>query len=284
MIRFGFSIVVPYELAPYDTHAHGSVIMLIHAEIEGLHAAPQTSSVITAFSPMGSRTATPAATPRRGRSPVAGASSNSNPGSANSSARPSINIPDDGIEAPVPNAIQPSMTVTWSEPVTHTDDEVEWVKGTLSTSRTVTLLYNPEPSNGVSKLDEGRSGDVPGLNAFNFHFTSDTWTVCAVLRIGLSIPCPSPETTIYYIRVFLEQRTDMISPRDDPDTAEPIVNKTNFVIWEKGIRPPPSRPTRDTPALWRGTEAQGHDTDGLTVSGVGRLPNDETGRPSTLDG
>lgn len=257
--------------------------MLIHAEIEGLHAPPSTQSVITAFSPMGSRTASPAATPRRGRSPVGGVSTNSS--SATNSAAPSIHMPDDdGIEAPVPNAIQPSMTVTWSEPVTHTDDEVQWVKGTLSTSRTVTLLYNPEPSNGVSKLDEGRSGDVPGLGAFNFHFTSDTWTVCAVLRINLAIPCPSPATTIYYARVLLEQRTDMISPRDDPDMAEPIINKTNFVIWEKGIRPPPQRPTRDTPALWRGTEAQGYDIGGLTTSGVGRLPNDETGRPSTLEG
>lgn len=283
---------MPYELAPYDTHAHGSVNMLLHAEIEGLHALPSTTSVITAFSPMGSRTvsrtASPVPTPRRGRSPERQSSTssltNSGNTSAASSARPSMVAADDGIEAPNPNEIQPSMTVSWSEPVTHTDDEVEWVKGTLSTSRTVTLLYNPEPSNGVSKLDEGKTGDVPGLGVFSFHFTSDTWTVCAVLRISLSIPQPSPQTTIYFARVLLEQRTEMISPRDDPDDAEPIVHKTNFLIWDKGSRPPPSRPTRGTPALWRGVGAQGQDTGGFSTSGVGRLPNDETGRPSTLEG
>lgn len=104
------------------------------------------------------------------------------------------------------------------------------------------------------------------------------------MKLNINIPEPTPTTSIYYIRVFLRQTYAITSPRDDPATAEPIVTTTPFVVYEKGVRPPPHRPTRDMPALWRGRAAEGGDTGGINISAVGRLPNDETGRPSTLEG
>jgi hypothetical protein len=178
------------------------------------------------------------------------------------------------------------MVVSWADPVASSEEEVEWLRGSVSASRLIWVMYNPEPSNGVSVLDERRRGDVPGLGPFEIRFMSDVWTVCALLKSYVSIPTPSPETTIYYMRIILTQTTAIRSPRDDPDTP-PIVVTTTFVVSEKGIKPPP-RPSPNAPALWRGTAAQGLDTkggdiNGLSVSGIGRLPNDETGRPSTMD-
>lgn len=87
---------------------------------------------------------------------------------------------------------------------------------------------------------------------------------------------------MYYARLLLNQTASITSPRDDPDTATPIVQSTPFVVWDKGMRPPKATPTRDTPAFYRGSKAQGNDNGGVVLSGVGRIPNDEAGRPSTL--
>lgn len=114
--------------------------------------------------------------------------------------------------------------------------------------------------------------------------TNSQWTVCAPMNILLNFSDPSPKTAIYYARVSLIQRTVTTSPRDDPETAVPRITSTNFALWEKGTKPPPQRPTKDTPAFWRGAEADGKDSGGFSVTGCARLPTDETGRPSTLQG
>lgn len=102
------------------------------------------------------------------------------------------------------------------------------------------------------------------------------------MNIMLNFASPDPKTTIYYARVAMVQRMSMRSPRDDPLATDPRMSVTNFVLWEKGIKPPPQRPTTGTPAIWRGTEASGKDEGGFTLLGSARLPTDETGRPSTL--
>jgi len=185
----------------------------------------------------------------------------------------------------VPIATQ--MLVSWADPVASSEEEVQWLRGSFTSSRTIWLMYNPEPNNAVSTLDERRRGDVPGLGPFEVKFMSDVWTVCALLKSHISIPSPDPATTVYYMRIILTQTTEIRSPRDDESTP-PIVATTPFVIWEKGVKPPP-RPALNAPALWKGTAAQGRDTrggdaGGINLTGIGRLPNDETGRPSTLEG
>lgn len=104
------------------------------------------------------------------------------------------------------------------------------------------------------------------------------------MNIMLNFADPDPKTTIYYARVSMVQRMVMTSPRDDPMTAKSRMSSTNFILWEKGLKPPPQRPTAGTPAIWRGTQANGKDVGGFTLVGSTRLPTDETGRPSTVEG
>lgn len=179
--------------------------------------------------------------------------------------------------------IATQMTVSWADPVGHSEEEVRWLRGNVVASRGIWLMYNPDPEDGVSTLNERRRGEVPGLGPFEIRFMSDVWTVCALLKSTININFPEPTCTIYYIRIVLTQTTSIRSPRDDPATTEPILSTIPFVVWEKGVRPP-RQLARDSPALWRGTECGGEDTGSLQVTGMGRLPNDETGRPSTLEG
>ena len=58
------------------------------------------------------------------------------------------------------------------------------------------------------------------------------------------------------------------------------------MIHEQGRRPPGEHPfpKRDWPALWRGTDAGGKDAADLDLNVKGRLPSDDSGRPSTVPG
>lgn len=70
--------------------------------------------------------------------------------------------------------IATQMLVSWPDPITSTTDgEVKWMKGSVTAKRMITLLYNPEPNNGVSTLDERRRGEVQGLGSFDVRYTSD---------------------------------------------------------------------------------------------------------------
>lgn len=179
--------------------------------------------------------------------------------------------------------IQPLMTMSWCDPVASGDASVEWLKGTRSGSRLICLLYNPDEDNGITSLDMHRDGSVEGIGAFEMIQTSDVWTVCALLRSQLKMPGPGPDVAMYYIRTVLEQTATMCSPRDRLCTP-PTVSMQSFVIWEKGVKPRTKMVPANAPAIWRGMEAGGKDSGCLELSGFGRLPNDQIGRPSTLDG
>lgn len=171
--RFNFTIIVPFSLAPYDVHPTGQINTTIHAEVEGLG----TKSMRTSPSPQSSLVNSPAATPRRGRSPVRQRSMLTEE-SGSSGSTPEEGQVGDGMNAPESDAIVSQMLVSWSDPVSSTQSpganeaEVKWLHGTVKTKRSITLLYNPDPSNGVSNLDERRRGEVEGLGAFDVRYLS----------------------------------------------------------------------------------------------------------------
>lgn len=103
--------------------------------------------------------------------------------------------------------------------------------------------------------------------------------------------------TIFHYRVALHQTIQLYSPRDKPkdedllpgsgDRREPSATRTRIFSLIEAGEPVPgglAHPKSNTPALWRGTEAKGHDTEPLTLVGKGRLPTDRSGRPSTIPG
>lgn len=110
------------------------------------------------------------------------------------------------------------------------------------------------------------------------------WTVCAIFTAHVLFPSLQPKVTIFCVRILLSQRVEM-TPSVTPE-AEPIISQRDFIVVQQGIQPPPSvpypGPTFD--AIWRGTAAGGKDEGELRLQLEGRLPNDESCRPSTLPG
>lgn len=217
------------------------------------------------------------------------------------------NYPD-GIPAPLINQLQTQMTVSWEDPVGGSLSRtslvtmessgsssgsalssapaapIEWLKGSVAADRCMTFLYNPHPTNGVNKLDERRVGDVPGLGPLDVRFMSRVWTVSAIMRSSISFPAPSPKVVVYYAQVLLAQIATVKSPRD-ADDAPPRVSRREFQVWEQGAQPPARRSgAKDHAAIYRGTAAGGTDTGAVYFSETGRIPNDDTARPSTLEG
>jgi hypothetical protein len=93
--------------------------------------------------------------------------------------------------------------------------------------------------------------------------------------------------TIFNWRLLLAQTHTVQSPRDDPEAVELISSTRHFPIIERGKGQPKAvrNPGLDHPAIWRGVEAGGTDTDlSFKIEGNGVMPKDDRGRPSTLPG
>ncbi|ORY27000.1 hypothetical protein BCR39DRAFT_560276 [Naematelia encephala] len=257
--RFDFVLVIPDVLAPHDWHPNGRVSHFLTAEIEGLSSEPTSSGW---FSPSTSRPSSPKLPPN-----------------------PTF---FDNDPTPPSAPISTSMKITWQEPRTpragpSSPSAVEWVKGTLKAQRTIMLLYNPDPNGGVTSLDVEKGGDAPGLGPFNMRWAAEVWTVCALLLTRVTLPNPSPATTIFFVRTALTQTTSIISPRDDPDTTPPLISTRQFTISARGICPPAHiRPSKETASIWRGPVAGGQSDGSSLIETTGRLPDDAIGRPSTL--
>jgi len=102
-----------------------------------------------------------------------------------------------------------------------------------------------------------------------------------VLKAKYTLPAPSPDATIFYIRASLVQHTEVTSPRDGKKVK--VIKEFPVFSGGSGV-PKVMRPSTQVDALWRGTGAGGSDEAELALKGQGRLPNDYEGRPTTLEG
>lgn len=113
------------------------------------------------------------------------------------------------------------------------------------------------------------------------------WSISAVFLLTISLPTPSPQTTIFLIRVVLAQSYTISSPRspDDPPThPEPT---RSMVLYQTGRTHASGEkfPGHTVNSLWRGPEAGGSRGDGRwAIKAIVRVPTHEKVRPSTHEG
>jgi hypothetical protein len=48
-----------------------------------------------------------------------------------------------------------------------------WITGTHSTKRTIMIIYNPNPTGGVTSLDEQVSGFAEGVGVYKWRMSAD---------------------------------------------------------------------------------------------------------------
>lgn len=112
------------------------------------------------------------------------------------------------------------------------------------------------------------------------------WCVGALLSFNFHLSSLSPATTIFSIKLLLNQTHSIVSPRDTGGEAKRESLRT-FTLLEEGKRPAEGNyfPDKRHPAIWRGRQAGGEREGGeITVERKCRMPNDNVARPSTLPG
>lgn len=232
--------------------------MAIEAALAGLHVATGPSGVLTApTSPIGS---------------------------------PELGERDDPLHA------QSSLSITRQElypqaPAYEDSNPPDWLHGTVQTKRPFMIMYNPDPNGGVTEYDDTATGYAPGLGVWNSRFSSDVWTVCAVMKYRFSLDSIPPTATVFTVRLALEQTHTIVSPRQTQGDAKKVITTRHFALHESGRRPPQGThyPGKDYIAAWRGTEAGGKDKCGpeggkFVIDTNVRLPKDDIARPSTPPG
>lgn len=163
-VRYSFTIPLPPTLAPHDRHPVGGVAHNLYAELEGMPPHPPSSPSFLSF-----RSRSPGST-SRSRTPRTS---------------PPLSPPDDHNAGP---SITSSIRREAALPQTPAYEELEsklghhhsrserdgtWLKGVITTTRSISLCYNPHPTGGISDLDLRMAGAESELGVHNVHLSSD---------------------------------------------------------------------------------------------------------------
>lgn len=103
-------------------------------------------------------------------------------------------------------------------------------------------------------------------------------------------PDPSPDVSIFFIRLLLVQDYKLISPRTPNDPPHQPESPIEHVLYKAGKRPSADikSPGRNVPALWRAgrVEEGGEEGElgGFKSKSLVRLPGHQIIRPSTIKG
>ncbi|WWC90774.1 uncharacterized protein L201_005711 [Kwoniella dendrophila CBS 6074] len=170
-----------------------------------------------------------------------------------------------------------------------------WLKGDLCASKAIVVHANPSRSGGVNTLDLRKEGFVDGLGTWRFSANSDVFAISSVLLLSVRFPAPSPNVTIFMVRLILSQTYSIISPRTPNQSPHMPEGPKQHVIYQVGRphKPGERYPSREVEALWRGTQVPGKGKknskeldgqEGWKIRAVVRLPGHDRIRPSTNEG
>ncbi|WVQ81908.1 hypothetical protein IAT38_004035 [Cryptococcus sp. DSM 104549] len=300
---FGFAILLPATLAATDTHTFGRVSYILTARVEGI---PTSSRTFNSYFSSTPRSGLDPAIPNivdferviarsdrkgKGRSDSASSGLSHQRGGAEQ-AGPGLYTLRQPTSPPLsPGPIGGSESASSStsslasrlEGLSPSDG---WLKGDLCASRELQVHGNPDGV--VTRANEIKEGDVEGLGHWCTRATSDIICLSAAVLWHVSIPSPSPSTTIFLVRVVLSQRYTVTSPRNP--TAPPTKPEATkrIVIYQVGRAHKQGEefPARDVPSLWRGPEAggDGDPAKGWEIKKLVRMPDHDTISATTSRG
>ncbi|GMK53506.1 hypothetical protein CspeluHIS016_0100920 [Cutaneotrichosporon spelunceum] len=223
--------------------------------------------------------------PSRSSSPVRSASPLPNPVHISGAHSLSITREEDVVLPRVPSYDDSMAQLSLQESAANVSTSPTWIMGTHMAKRNCLIVYNPNPLGGVNELTDHANGYIPGLGFWTWRMHSDVWCIGALLDFNFHLADIAPTTTIFSVRLLLNQTHSIVSPRDPDGTPHEFVR--TFTILSEGKQPPEGYYNPDTrhPAIWRGKDAKGkRDTGDLTIDTKARMPNDNVARPSTVPG
>lgn len=185
--RFEFTIILPSGLAPQNWVPHANISHDLYAELEGTPE-ERTSPFFRqlTLSPFSSGRKSPI-------SPVSSSSRLASRSPSPTSARTNDDVPDPSSLSAALMTAAASMSITRQEPFSMPQapsyDESQamyqskslesvgegdrWISGTHSTSRTIAIIYNPNPTGEVNQLDESVSSFAPGLGVYEWRMVAE---------------------------------------------------------------------------------------------------------------
>lgn len=238
----------------------------------------------------------PAAAPMAIEAALAGLHVATGPSGISTAPTSPVGSPGTENDDPIHTMQASSMSITRQElfpraPAYEAKGDPEWLIGNVSAKRSIMLMYNPDPNGGVTDYDDCANGYAPGLGIWNARFSSDVWTVCAVMKFRFSLDSIPSTATLFTVRLALEQTHTIVSPRDAGGEAKKVITTRHFGLHESGRRPPQGTiyPGKDYIAAWRGPAAGGKDVCGpdggkFAIDTNVRLPKDDVARPTTPPG
>lgn len=316
--RFSFSLYMPDNMPVHDWHPNAYCGVTLYGEVEGLtdrkSSASHSRSRSRQPTPLSHSPTSIPGTPKAGSrsaSPMPGGPSSRR---AQSSGAPPPRRRTSGMELETGRVQGLDSVMSRLEEISisrdilppvpaypdgnGTREEVEavpWLQGEHRTDKPFEVLYNPNPTGGLTDLNMQIIGEQEGLGGYRLELLSDVvriimcmanvadrqFTICAAVQVRLTLPFPPTTTTIYAFRLILAQTVSLYSPRDPPET-EPTCTTRHFSVIDHGQIPPKGAEGRGIPALWRGTEAGGGEFEEMALTMFGRLPDDEKCRPTSL--
>ncbi|KAJ9107630.1 hypothetical protein QFC21_001090 [Naganishia friedmannii] len=283
--RFEFSLVLPAHIAPFNRTPAGAVWHKMEATLVGYRtddssgAGEEASShwlggrlnkANRSSSPTGKSRATSPITSLFGRSssPTFGNNALASPGPTSPSREP----------YPQQNDVV-------------TADDTKWLNMNMTASKEIWIIALPTPDKTALPLAQTHQSFIQGLGIIPWSLQTDAITVSGylLLKFGLLTTHVNPKSTIWGVRLYIEQQVSIKSPRrpDEPASSFP---PTRMLMYELGSVP--AQVDLDSghyslKPLWTGHQVPGYKTggdDSLNVAEVLRLPDEEKLRPTSYAG
>lgn len=167
----------------------------------------------------------------------------------------------------------------------------KWLNANMTASKEIWIIALPTLDKKAVPLDMSHQSFLTGLGIVPWSLSTDAITVSGYLhfKLGLYNTHLNPRSTIWGVRLFIDQQVSIKSPRR-PEEEETTLPVTRMLLYEKGGVP--AQLDLDSnhyslKSLWTGHQVpnfkEGGDANDNTFE-VLRLPDEEKLRPTSYIG
>jgi hypothetical protein len=285
--RFEFSLVLPAHIAPFNRTPAGAVWHKMEATLvgsrtddnSGASGGESSAHWLGGWLNKAGRSSSPTGKPRA-TSPIASLFGRSSSPTFASNAV---------VTAPESSS---SSYETNSRPNdASTSEDSKWLNANMTASKEVWVIALPTLDKTALPLAQSHQSFIKGLGIIPWSLQTDAITVSGYLlfKLGLLTTHVNPKSTIWGIRLYIEQQVSIKSPRR-PDEPASLFPPTRMLMYELGSVP--AQADLDSghyslKPLWTGHQVPGYKAggdDNLNVAEVLRLPDEEKLRPTSYAG
>ncbi|KAJ9124514.1 hypothetical protein QFC24_003305 [Naganishia onofrii] len=285
--RFEFSLVLPAHIAPFNRTPAGAVWHKMEATLvgsrtddnSGASGGESSAHWLGGWLNKAGRSSSPTGKPRA-TSPIASLFGRSS----------SPTFASNGVVT-APESSSSSYETNSRPNDFPTPEDSKWLNANMTASKEVWVIALPTLDKTALPLAQSHQSFIKGLGIIPWSLQTDAITVSGylLLKLGLLTTHVNPKSTIWGIRLYIEQQVSIKSPRRPGEPAS-LFPPTRMLMYELGSVP--AQADLDSghyslKPLWTGHQVPGYKAggdDNLNVAEVLRLPDEEKLRPTSYAG